>query len=163
MENQTQQINQNEQTEFDEEKIKSIIINKAIEYLKANENTLVLIRIVDNLDDIESTAKRLSRFFVALKKNLYTVDVIFYQKKLYRYNIDDLAVSEVVLLKDYYPYYVKMELPNGVELVKVEFYLNNEKLLEKEAFEETKEYEKNILEIAKSLKEMCNTQKNNDP
>jgi hypothetical protein len=144
------------QNEFNEEEVKKVAIEKAVNYLKENETIIILERIAYKSNEIDIVAERLSKFYVSLRRGLYNTDITFYKNSLYGYSTEDLLVTDITLATPGYGYRVKMGLPNRVNILEIQFELNDSKLLEKEAYNEEKAYEQTIIGIADALKKLAN-------
>jgi hypothetical protein len=144
-----------EKEEFNEKEISEVIKNKVIEYLKENEPLLVAKNLLLYINDTKSVTQRLAKFFIAIKRELYSLDIIYKRKNIYGYTPEDIRVTNIDIASAFYEPRVDIKLPNGVTIAEIHILLNDEKMLQKKNYESMLKYAQQLETLLDMLKELA--------
>ncbi len=140
------------------EELSNTIKDKVLKYLLENEAIITAKTLILYINDTDTIAKKLAKFFVAIKRGYAKVNIIYffgkYRNDLYNYSPNDVKIGSVDIDRYNEAIRIDVTLPNGVTIAEADVDVDDIEMLKKENYEATKQYEdelKNLLYFLKQL------------
>ncbi len=148
-----------EEEMINKDEIREIAKAKAIEYITVNEATIVLkslYEIIENKKKNEDEViENIAKFFIAMKKGLYDTSAWFFKNSLYKYDKTEIKIADIQIVDTRYYPTVTVTLPNKVKLLELYIYPSEEKLLQKDVYEEVTKYKEMLVTLKNKIEKLC--------
>jgi len=154
-----EEINEENTQKYSEEEVKKAIEKKTIEYLKVNEAVIVSEALIFHINKTNEISKKLAQLFVGLKKNYVYINVWLYAGRfkpdMWGYSLEDITISGPDIPSLLKKTTLEAKLPNGLEIALITLGIDTQKLLEKENYNLTEQYSKELERLMLFIKQLA--------